>query len=190
MMTKVLSVALAVFLITGAFSGCSGKVSEQEKMPDIVFYCRIDRSLKMDNGGNRITDTFCTSDGEFYRLEDDEICSENFLSEIISMYTSGELNDYIELINTVDEESVKLNYELLKKAANNKNIAIDYPEWSLDVCASVFSWYGVTIDNNNELRLINLHCTDNRGSCYSNDDNANQIYEWYESVAPVGEPYP
>lgn len=171
-------ILLVILLIMISLIGCSNKKPKDIEMPDIVFMYMVDYSYVASEGDNLYTITFCDKNGNLYLLEDDSSCELGY-RQLIMEYSSGNLDDKIELQSKVDADILSEQYKLLLDVASNEEYTILYSEYSLGVEAARHGWYGILYDENGELKCIKLHCNDENGDHYSNDKRANEIYNWY-----------
>lgn len=181
-MRKIFLAVITVFALI--MSGCSTAVSEAE-MPEIPFkvctsYCRYyldDFDETAEQGICSIT--FFDKSGNYYFSDYSEIC---FLSneELIEALKSGD-ERITKLSITCDADELRENYN--KLIAVSKKCELVYPEALPDVEADSATWYGLYYGEDGKLMNIPFHANKRMTGIETNNDRANDVYEWYTGAA-------
>lgn len=164
-------------------SGCSTVVFESE-MPEIPFkvctsYCHdlYDFDVNAERGICAIT--FFDKSGNYYFSDYSEIC---FLSneELIEALKSGDERITKSSI-TYDPDELRENYN--KLVAVKDKCELDYPMELPCVEAPSTTWYGLYYDEDGKLMNIPFHANERMTEIETNNDRANEVYEWYTGAA-------
>ncbi len=173
---KILSVISLIFLIN--LTGCSAKdeATEVSKLPEIVF---------LDITRHRSTDgstTYCFLDrnGDFYVSKDQYLYTLTF-QMLIEQYAEGKLEDKVEYLFSCDTEEILSNYNVLKNI-DKDSVSFYEPDYYPSMITDVRSWYGFYYDKNNEIRYMMIHKEDNLGHHDADNEEINEIYQWYSSL--------
>lgn len=186
---KIKKLIIKIAILTVLLTGCSlwgdktsaRTIKDSSEMPEIVFVyeiCHYDICYSRDDVLCDIS--FCDKNGNFYIAKHTEL---NGLSteEFIKEYMAGNMNNQIEFCMTVDSNEVFKNYKKLCKASKNKQFEIVYPGYGPEYIEAEERWYGIYYDREGNVQTLTYHKADAHGSHYSNDECANEIYEWYEA---------
>lgn len=158
------------------------------KMSAIVFLKKIyyydykDRQLEAENSFDQML-VFYDNKGNYYTSKDSYVCSLS-IEELVKEYEEGNLNHKIKLFSSCNVYDLKLNYEKLIKVIKNKNLKIVYPEYQKDEVLSsekIKEFYGI-YNTSEGIKHLKLHRKDGFGDYYTNDDLANEIYDWYKET--------
>lgn len=172
----------ALILLSLVFVFLTGCGNNQQEVPAIVFMCDMDFSRIASEGDPvEYVVTFVDKNGNQYISTDSSIY-EMRSERLVAEYAEGNLEGKLELRNTCDVNTLMEKYKMLQKVASNKKYEIIEPddmELLPDVESEVINWYGLLYDKDGTLNRIHLHCVDRTRHNYSNDDRANEIYEWY-----------
>ena len=152
------------------------------KIPDIVFIELVYSDYHYDGF---IQIEFTDSNGDCYTSDDKEVCNLS-IKELIEEYKSGNLDSRIKKIKLYSQEEVQSNYKKLCNAISQNDCNIVYPETLPDVIADSYSCYGVYYDENEEVRLQVIQENECETGLYSDCEDLNEIYKWYEkNYVPV-----
>ncbi|MDE6677931.1 MAG: hypothetical protein K2K02_02720 [Ruminococcus sp.] len=158
------------------------KVSLSMKIPDIVF---LEHAYNVYNYDGCIQIEFTDSNGNCYTSDDKEVCNLS-IKELIEEYKSGNLDGRVKRIKSYNPEAVQINYKKLCNAISQNDCNIVYPDTLPDVLSNSYSCYGVYYDANEEVRLQVIQKSECTEGLYSDCEDLNEIYEWYEkNYVPV-----
>lgn len=162
-------------------SGCSNAITEAE-MPEIPFkvityLCRDDLDENAEQGKRAIV--FLDKSGNYYLSDYSEIC---FLSneELIEALKSGD-ERITKLSITCDVDELRENYNKLAAVKNKCELA--YPKELPAVEADSTTWYGLFYGEDGKLTNLPFHADERMTGIETNNDRANEVYEWYKSAA-------
>lgn len=154
------------------------------EMPDIVFtvryvYNRYGNDFDESSEQGRYLLTFIDKNGNYYFSDYSEIC---FLSneELIEALKSGD-ERITKLSITCDADELRENYN--KLIAVSKKCELVYPEALPDVEADSATWYGLYYGEDGKLMNIPFHANERMTGIETNNDRANEVYEWYTGAA-------
>ena len=151
-------------------------VQESSKIPDIVF---VEITNFTELGDGRTYEmTFCDKNGKHYVSKDPFRLGFDF-EVLIEDYRNGKLDGQITYDMTCDLDELVENYKKLCKVSRNRNLKINYPESAPAVQSIKTTWYGLYYDAFGNVQYVEIHKYDRAGSLYTNDENANEIYDWY-----------
>ncbi len=158
------------------------KMSAIVFLKKIYYYDYTDRQLSSENSLNKML-VFYDNKGNYYTSKDSYVCSLS-IEELVKEYEQGNLNDKIKLFSSCNVDDLKLNYEKLIKVIKNKKLKIVYPEYQIDEELSsetIKEFYGI-YNTSEGIKYLKLHKEDGFGDYYTNDDLANEIYDWYKET--------
>lgn len=156
-------------------------INDPSQMPDIVFFDIINYKASAPDGKYESAITFYDKNGNHYVSDDtygSYICGLKY-EELISEYATGNLDDKIIFHTTCDVNELFENYQKLCELSRNKDYGILYPEAVPAVEANEILWYGLYYDKSGELHALKIHERGAGGDYESNDERANEIYNWY-----------
>lgn len=184
----IISIVSLMFFLTGCSlvgdKTSARTIKDQSEMPEIVFVYHIEylssaySGEMYDSKNAKCGMTFCDKNGNFYVSENTGICSLS-AEELIKEYAAGNLNNQIKLWTMVDSDEVYKNYKKLCKVSKNNKFEMVYPEFGPESIEDVERWYGIYYDKEGNVQTLTYHEANAHGSHYSNDERANEIYEWY-----------
>lgn len=154
---------------------------DPSQMPDIVFFNIIDYKESAPDGEYESAMTFYDKNGNHYVTDaayGSYICGLKY-EELISEYAAGNLDNKITLHTSCDVNELFENYRKLCELSKNDDYEILYPEAVPAVEANEEFWYGFCYDESGELRALKIHEKGAGGHYDTNDERANEIYEWY-----------
>lgn len=146
------------------------------QMPDIVFLNIIDYTEVRDDVEYGMT--FYDKNGVHYTTRDSDVLGFDF-DKLVRDYRAGKLEDKISYHMTCDVDELFENYQKLCTVSGNPLLEIEYPEVSPQVQAVKTTWYGLYYDMFGNVKSVVLHKEDAAGHHYTNNETANEIYEWY-----------
>lgn len=167
-MKKLICLILSVLVIFSVMA-CT---KTEEKIPCIIFtisiteYDRKPISYLIDNNGN-----------VYYSTSNTLQCP---YSEWEELYNQGKLEEYAEIINTIDAIEVLEKYEILKKIAKRgKYRLVDDNEDDLIPAVEVpqYWWTGYYYDKNERIDGVTLHGYEHYASICE-DNRATEIARW------------
>ena len=176
-----------ITILALVMGGCSNAVSESD-MPDIVFkectaYNRYVHNFDDDESSEqgRYSLTFIDKNGNYYNSDYSEIIALSN-EELIEKLNSGD-ERITKLSISCDTDELSENYKKLLKAAANKKYELVYPEAMPDVEADSTTWFGLYYDKDGKLSSLPIHAKECMTGINTNDDRANEIFEWYSVAA-------
>lgn len=176
-MKKIFLAIITVFTLL--MSGCSNAVTEAE-MPDIVFkectqYCRY----YLDENDPQSSIVFLDKNGNYYQSFNSEICGLSN-EELIKALNSGD-ERITKLSITCDPDELRENYN--KLAAVKKKCELAYPKELPAVEADSTTWFGLFYGGDGKLTNIPFHADKCLTGIETNNDRANEVYEWYKGAS-------
>ncbi len=151
------------------------------QMPSIVFIVECDYSQILPSEQKPYAMHFYDKNGNYYGTDNWEIYKMSF-EELVKAFENGELEDEITRSSqTCNVDELFVNYQKLCEVSKNKELKIVYPEAVPAVEASRICLYGLYYDEEGELQKLMIH-ENAETSFYTNDKQANEIYEWYEGT--------
>lgn len=162
-------------------SNVAHTVNDPSQMPDIVFMNICDYTEISEEGDEQYAITFYDKNGNHYVSDDSYgsyICSLKY-EELISEYAAGNLDDKITFHTTCDVNELFENYRKLCEVSKNEDYEILYPEAVPAVESIKIKWYGLYYDKKGELHTLQIHEKRYGEDFESNDERANEIYNWY-----------
>lgn len=179
----VISIVIIMIFLTGCGlwgdKTCARTIKNPSEMPEIVFVyhiCHLSTANSRDDA--KCSMAFYDKNGNYYVSENTKLCSLS-AEELIKEYAEGNLNDQIELHMIGDAEEIFANYKKLCKVSKNNKFEMVYPEEGPESIEDEAQWYGIYYDKEGNVQTLIFHESDAHGSHYSNDERANEIYEWY-----------
>lgn len=150
------------------------------QMPGIVFI--VDYYYKtLPATQNQYAIRFYDKNGNYYGTDNREVCGMSF-EELVKAFENGELDGKITCYShTCDADELFTNYQKLCEVSKNNELDIVYPQAVSAVEEDLIQWYGLYYDREGEFQQIMIH-EDEEESFYTNDKQANEIYEWYEGT--------
>ena len=175
-------VIISVILLSCGFdkesSTAARTIDDPSQMPDIVFFNIINYIESTQDVEYESAMTFYDKNGNHYISDDSYVIGLKY-EELISEYAAGELDDKITFHTTCDVDELFENYRKLCEVSKNKEFGILYPEAVPAVMANKEYWYGLYYDKTGALQPVKIHEKGEGGHYESNDDRANEIYDWY-----------
>lgn len=168
---------ILLFCILFCLTGCNKQGDGGEaslNMPEIVFMNTID----YNNGKGVSALTFYDRNGNHYISADEAVCRMSY-RELVNEYAAGKLESKIELHTSCDVNELYANYKKLCEAVADGEYAIEDPEVLPDVEANICNWYGFYYDKDGELKRLCIHKEERLTHLYSENEQVNEIYEWY-----------
>lgn len=174
---------IVAYTFTGCGSSESGNSSTlatkaSSQMPDIVFLDCTDYSETAEAGDIQSAITFYDKNGNHYTSDDPYVCS-LYYDELVKEYAAGNLKDKITFHTSCDVSELYENYKKLCEVSTNKDCEIIYPETFPEVLSNRIFWYGFYYDGSGELQVLKIHESGAGGHYETNDERANEIYNWY-----------
>lgn len=155
-------------------------VSESEdvfNLPDIVFINTITYEQTSEEEEPKVALTFYDKSGNHYVSTDEYVCSLNF-EQLIQEYAKGDISDKISFHTSCDRNELIENYNKLCKL-NRDGFEIVHPEFGPEVLANYEVWYGLCYNQSGNVQSVILHERNEHGEHYADNDQVNEIYEWY-----------
>ena len=150
---------------------------ENSQLPDIVFMNTIMYAETSNDDEPESGITFYDKNGNHYISTDEYVCSLDF-EQLVQEYAEGKLSEKICYHTTCEIEELVKNYDKLCKLSED-GFEIVRPESGPDVLANYEVWYGLCYDQDGNLQVIKIHERDGHGDHYADDEQVNEIYEWY-----------
>ncbi len=180
-------IGILIMAIALVMCGCSNVGSEMElDMLDIVFKeCTVYNLYvhNYDMPGQIVT--FLDKNGNYYFSYDSELCS--LTNEELTERLKANDERLKKLLQSCDADELQEIYKKLLRAAENEKCALDYPEAMPDVEADSTTWYGMYCDKEGKICQFPIHANERMTEIKTNDDRANEVYEWYSGAAKTQE---
>lgn len=152
-------------------------VKDVSKLPDIVFINTITYAETSNEEEPQLGITFYDKNGNHYVSTDAYVCSLDF-QQLVQEYAAGKLSEKISYHTSCDIEELVENHDKLCKLSED-GVEIVYPESGPDVLANYEVWYGLYYDQSGNIQALKIHEKDGHGDHYADDEQVNEIYEWY-----------
>lgn len=177
-MKKLFCVFALVFALV--MSGCAENFPDAE-MPDIVFKkCTDYNSYAPNEDDPQSSVTFLDKNGRYYHSFDSEICGLSN-SELVKALKSGD-ERITKLEISCDAGELRKNYNKLSKVIADGKCEFVYDKPVPAVEANSTTWYGLYYDEGGKLTSFPIHANRNLSDIETNDDRANEVYEWYKDA--------
>ena len=182
---KYISVITVIMLILLLAYGNRKKAwppTDPSQMPSIVFIVDCDYSRILPSDPNPYEICIYDKNGNYYGTDNREVCKMLF-EELVKAFENGDLEDKITRYSrTCDVNELFENYQKLCEVSGNEELQIIYPEQIPAVEAAQVWCYGFYYDKKGKLQNLIIHEEGCLTDFYTNDKQANEIYEWYEGT--------
>lgn len=151
-------------------------INKAPQVPDIVFLNIVNYTQVSNEKTYAMS--FYDKNGVHYITDDPGVLRLDF-EKLVQDYRDGKLNDKITYHMTCNVDELNENYKKLCKVSKNNELRIIYPDIYPQIQAVRTTWYGLYYDTDGKIKSILLHEEDQAGHHDTNDEMANEIYNWY-----------
>ena len=175
-MKKIISIILPILSILLIFYLIYIRINlvGKEDMPDIVFMYSSNyeretfKQYVFDKDGN----IYFSDKKEIYFLND---------SELLDLYSSGELKNKMKLLGTIDSSELNKYFQLFLEIMHVGGVNLTSADYTVDAIMPQESWYGLYYNRKGNVESSLLY-KDDSGEYYTNNPKADEIVQWMSKI--------